>query len=72
MYSLESYVDIFQQTKKSITDKVISDKLLNKTAHNFIDAQTIFAKMLLANTQDISKYAFDNATSFWVFSKDKK
>jgi len=72
MYSLESYVDVFQQTKKKVTDKVITDPNLNKAAHNFIDAQTIFAKMLIANTQDMAKYAFDNHTSFWMPSKDKK
>ena len=72
MYSLESYVDVFQHTKKKVTDKVITDPVLNKAAHSFIEAQTIFAKMLIVNTQDIAKYALDNHASFWLFSKNKK
>ena len=72
MYSLESYVDVFQQTKKKVTDKVITDPILNKAAHTFIDAQTVFAKMLIVNTQDIARYAFDNHTSLCMPGKHKK
>jgi len=72
MYSLESYVDVFQQTKKKVTDKVITDPILNKAAHTFIDAQTVFAKMLIVNTQDIARYAFDNHTSLCTPGKHKK
>jgi hypothetical protein len=63
MFTLESYVDAFQQTKKQVTDKVITDASLNKAAHKFIDAQTVFAKMLITNAQDMAKYAVDNITS---------
>jgi hypothetical protein len=72
MFSLENYVEMFQQTKKRITDKVITDTTLNKAAHSFIDAQTIFAKMLVSNTQEVVKYSVDKQTSFWFPSKDKK
>lgn len=70
MYSLELYVDTFQQTKKTITNKIISDEKLNKAAHNYIDAQTVFAKMLIANTQDVLKYAMDKHTTFWFPAKE--
>lgn len=72
MYTLESYVDVFQQTKKRITDKVITDPSLNKAAHSYIDAQTTFAKMLISNSQEIAKYSVDKQCSFWFPSKEKK
>ena len=72
MFTLENYVEAFQQTKKSITNKVIADPALNKAAHSYIDAQTIFAKMLISNTQEMAKYAADKQTSFWFPSKEKK
>jgi hypothetical protein len=72
MFTLENYVEAFQQTKKRVTDKVIADPVLNKVAHNYIDAQTIFAKMLISNTQEIAKYAVDKQSSFWFPSKEKK
>ena len=71
MFSLENYVEAFQQTKKTITDKVITDATLNKAAHNFILAQTAFAKMLISNMQVVTKYAVDAQTSCWFPSKDK-
>ena len=72
MYSLENYVEVFQQTKKQLTDKIITDTELNKAAHNYIDAQTAFAKMLVKNTQTVLKYATDSNTSFWFPSKVQK
>lgn len=72
MYSLEIYVETFQQTKKKITDKVISDPELNKAAHRYIDAQTVFAKMLISNTQDVLKHAINSQTSFWFPKMEQK
>jgi hypothetical protein len=72
MYSLESYVDAFQQTKKKITDKVITDTTLNKAAHKFIDAQTLFAKMLIENSQNIANQVINSQTSFWFPKRDTK
>lgn len=72
MYSLENYVEAFQQTKKRITDKVITDATLNKAAHNYIDAQTAFAKMLIGNTQTIVKECVDKQTAFWFPAKELK
>lgn len=72
MYSLENYVETFQQTKKRITDKVITDATLNKAAHNYIDAQTAFAKMMIGNTQTVVKQCVDKQTSFWFPGKELK
>lgn len=72
MYSLENYVETLQQTKKRITDKVITDATLNKAAHNYIDAQTAFAKMMIGNTQTVVKQCVDKQTSFWFPGKELK
>lgn len=72
MYTLESYVDAFQQTKKRITDKVIINPTLNKAAHNYINAQTVFAKMVIANTQEVLKHSVDRQSAFWFPEKAQK
>jgi hypothetical protein len=72
MFSLENYVDTFQQTKKIVTDKVITDTVLNKAAHSFINAQTVFAKMLVSNMQDLAKYSVDSQASLWFPKSSKK
>lgn len=71
MFSPNSFIDAFQATKKALTNQVITDPELNKVAHNFIEAQTTFAKMLVKNTTDVSKYLVDAHTSFW-FPKEQK
>lgn len=71
IYSPEFYIDSFQNTKKLVTDKVITDKTLNKAAHSYIDAQTAFAKVLVNNTLDIAKVVADNVTEK-VLQKSKK
>ena len=54
--TIELQIDMLQQLKKNLTDKIIKDPILNKAAHNFINSQTQFAKMLVNNFTDISKY----------------
>ena len=60
--TIELQIDMFQQLKKNLTDRIIQDPILNKTAHNFINSQTQFAKMLVNNFTDISKYYVDSQT----------
>jgi hypothetical protein len=60
--TIELQIDMLQQLKKNLTDKIIKDPILNKTAHNFINSQTQFAKMLINNFTDISKYYVDSQT----------
>jgi len=60
--TIELQIDMLQQLKKNLTDKIIKDSILNKSAHNFINSQTQFAKMLVNNFTDISKYYVDTQT----------
>jgi hypothetical protein len=60
--TIELQIDMLQQLKKNLTDKIIKDPILNKSAHNFINSQTQFAKMLVNNFTDISKYYVDSQT----------
>jgi hypothetical protein len=62
MFTPDFYIDSFQSTKRMLTNKVITDATLNKAAHNYIDAQTAFAKMLAANTVDMVKYSVDSVS----------
>jgi hypothetical protein len=61
--TLEAHIDAFQTTKRGLTDKVITDPTLNKAAHEYIDAQTVFAKMLAKNFTDLAKYSIDSHAS---------
>lgn len=65
MYTINSSIDMFQTMKRTLTDKIIVDENLNKIAHNFINAQTVFAKMLAKNTEDMTKYYIDTQTAIW-------
>ena len=59
-FTLEAHIDAFQTTKRGLTDKIITDPTLNKAAHQQIDAQTTFAKMLSKNFADLAKYSVDS------------
>jgi len=61
--TLEAHIDAFQTTKRGLTDKIITDPTLNKAAHEYIDAQTTFAKMLSKNFADLAKYSVDSFAS---------
>lgn len=61
--TLDAHIEAFQTTKRGLTDKVITDPTLNKAAHDFINAQTVFAKMLAKNFTDLAKYSVDSYAS---------
>jgi hypothetical protein len=61
--TLDAHIEAFQTTKRGLTDKVITDPTLNKAAHQYIDAQTAFAKMLAKNFTDLAKYSVDSYAS---------
>lgn len=65
-------IDTFQSIKKGLTDKIITDKTLNKAAHDYINAQTAFAKMLTHNAVDIAKYSADSITNVWFPKQAEK
>jgi hypothetical protein len=61
--TLDAHIEAFQTTKRGLTDQVITDPTLNKAAHQYIDAQTAFAKMLAKNFTDLAKYSVDSYAS---------
>jgi hypothetical protein len=72
MFTPDFYIDSFQSTKKILTNQVFKDPTLNKAAHNYIDAQTAFAKMLTANTVDMAKYSVDSVSKVLFPKKEEK
>jgi hypothetical protein len=60
MFTPEFYIDLFQDGKRQLTNKVIKDDVLNKAANDFITAQTAFAKMLSKNFIDLSTYSVES------------
>jgi hypothetical protein len=68
--TLDAHIEAFQTTKRGLTDKVITDLTLNKAAHEYINAQTAFAKMLAKNFTDLAKYSVDSYASK-VFPQEK-
>lgn len=60
LFTPDFYIDSLQNTKRNLTNKVITDKTLNKAANDYINAQTAFAKMLSKNATDIAKYSVDS------------
>jgi hypothetical protein len=72
MFTPEFYIDSFQSLKHSFTNKVITDPILNKAANAFIDAQTDWAKMVVANTTNIAKYMADQQTEVLFPIKKEK
>ena len=71
MFTPEFYIDSFQSTKRMLTNKVITDATLNKAAHNYIDAQTAFAKMLAANAVDMAKYSVESVSKVLFPKKEE-
>lgn len=70
MFTPEFFIDVVQNTKRAVTNKVITDPTLNKAALNYIDSQTQFAKMLTQNAVNIAKYSLDSMSDSW-FPKKK-
>jgi len=67
---MDFFIDSFQAGKKILTDEVYKDKTINKVCHNYIDAQTAFAKMLVRNTIDISAYNVEAVNNFFYPKKE--
>ena len=63
MFTPDFYIDLFQSSKRTATNKVFKDERLNKVANDFIDAQTLFAKMLAKNTIEMLSYTADSMSN---------
>jgi hypothetical protein len=64
------FIDAFQGVKRDLTDKIITDPTLNRAAHNYINSQTEFAKMLTNNAVDLAHYSMDCITNRYFPKKD--
>jgi hypothetical protein len=60
MFTPDFYIEMFQSSKRMATDQIFKDERLNKIANDFIDAQTVFAKMLAKNTIEMLSYTVDS------------
>jgi hypothetical protein len=60
MFTPSFFIDTFQETKRTITNQIIKDPTLNKAAHDYINAQTAFAKMLVNNGIEVAKYSVES------------
>jgi hypothetical protein len=68
MFTPDAVIDNIQGIKRSFTNHVITDPTFNKIAHDYIDAQTEFAKMMARNALTVAKYSTEAATKS-MFSK---
>jgi len=71
MFTPEFYIDLFQDGKRQLTNKVIKDDVLNKAANDYITAQTAFAKMLTNNAIEMTKHSVDSISKV-LFSKKEE
>ena len=72
MFTPDFYIDLFQSSKRTATNTVFKDERLNKVANDFIDAQTVFAKMLAKNTIEMLSYTADSmSNNMYPQSEDK-
>ena len=60
MFSPTFFIDTFQDTKRIVTNQIFKDPTLNKAANDYITAQTAFAKMLVNNAIDVTKYSVES------------
>lgn len=67
MFTPETIIDTIQGSKRTFTNMVIKDEVLNKVANNFIDSQTAFAKMLVTNLTTVTKHSMDQLTTKLFF-----
>ncbi len=71
MFTPEFYIDLFQDGKRQLTNKVIKDDVLNKAANDYITAQTAFAKMLTNNTIEMTKHSVDSISKVFFSKKEE-
>jgi hypothetical protein len=60
MFTPDFYIEMVQTSKRMATNQVFKDERLNKVANDFIDAQTVFAKMMAKNTIEMLSYTVDS------------
>ena len=72
MFTPDFYIELLQSSKRMATNQIFKDERMNKVANNFIDAQTVFAKMLAKNTLEMLSYAADSMSkTIYPHSEDE-
>lgn len=72
MFTPDFYIELLQSSKRMATNQIFKDERMNKVANNFIDAQTVFAKMLAKNTIEMLSYAADSISkTIYPHSEDE-
>ena len=66
------FIDSFQNLKRSLTNKVITDPTMNKAANAFIEAQSTWAKMVAENSIELTKHYFDQLAKPVYTKKEAK
>jgi hypothetical protein len=66
----EFFIDSLQGVKRDLTNRMITDPKMNRAAHNYINSQTEFAKMLVSNTVELGKYSMDCISERYFPKKD--
>jgi hypothetical protein len=64
-------IDSIQESKRTVTNQIIKDATLNKAAHDYINAQTAFAKMLANNAIEMTKYSVDSVSKVLFPKKEE-
>lgn len=72
MFTPDFYIELLQSSKRMATNQIFKDERMNKVANNFIDAQTVFAKMLAKNTIEMLSYTADSMSkTIYPHSEDE-
>ncbi len=62
MFTPEFFIDTVQGYKKTLTNQIFKDETVNKAAHSYIDAQSVFAKMLVQNAITLTRHTVDTVS----------
>jgi hypothetical protein len=65
-------IDTFQSSKKWAVNQIFKDEILKNAAHAYIDAQTQFAKMIVNNTVNLSKYSVESVSKILFPQKQEE
>lgn len=72
MFTPDFFIDVFQNTKKTVFNQMIADKTLQKASTEYVDAQTQFAKMTVHNTISVVKYSLESISKYWFPKETEK
>jgi hypothetical protein len=60
MFTLHTYIDYFQLTKKNIISQIITDEEIKSQVNTIVDDQTKLAKDWVDITTTLARALFDN------------